>query len=138
MTNQYRIDQDRDRCGEELHQPAGDAEGRDLGHGHAGGNLPVRLEEPLRRDHGGQVGLVADIEEDRQPGGQQRDDVERLDPQVTGESQEGDGPEHDRAAKVRHDQHRPPAQAVDDRAGEQPDEKPGDIVRGAEECDLAG
>ena len=69
-----RVDGDRDRGGQDLDEPAADAEPDELRRGAAAGQRRVRLDEPLSTDDGRQEGAVGGVEERRQDRGPEGDD----------------------------------------------------------------
>ena len=68
-----RVDDDRDRAGQELDEEARDAEPGELRNRAAGGQGAVRLDQPLSLHDRREVRVVGGVEERRQHGGETRD-----------------------------------------------------------------
>ena len=117
------VDRDRDRRGQELDQPTGQAEAGHLGDRVGRLQAGVGLDQRLAPDQRRQVGPVGDVEEGRQDADQQRDQVELLDAERAEQRRDGDREGQQEAPKVGPDHDRAPPQPVDPDAGEQADQQ---------------
>ena len=133
-----RIEQDRDRCGQELDEEAADPERHELGRRPARGQRGIGVDQAIALDDRRQVGVVGRVEEGRQDRRQAGHDQEL--PVGQDAEREGDGGRAKQrgSPEVRPDEDRPPAKPVDPRAGDEPEEEGRHEVQAAQDGDLDG
>ena len=114
-----RVDDDRDRAGQQLDEETADTEPGELGDRAARRQRAVRLDQTLALDDGRQIGVVRRVEERGQHRGQARDHDELPQGERPEHERDRDRAKQDRPPQIRPDEHGPPPQPVHPRAGHQ-------------------
>ena len=131
-----RVREDRVGRVEQTNEESAEARAADLRRRAADLELRVALHELVSRDERRQVRLVRDVEEDRQRSGDEADDVELRERDVTDEGGERNRPERRRASEIRENHDRPARQPVDPDAGREGEDQKRQEVDRRERRDL--
>jgi hypothetical protein len=131
-----RVDEDRDRRGDEADEDAGEPRSDDHRRRPADFQPGVALGESLARHELRQERLVADVEEDGERPGEEADDVQLPHLEDAGEVRGGNRGEDERPADVGGDEDPPPGQAVDPDAGRQREQQERQEVDRGQDADL--